>query len=293
MDGLEGSGRAISRQIGHGAGVFDEFLEGGHDRRARKELAEKIDLPAKLLVRNGLDEFFGGGASDGIELCDLRGDRASDAKSLAFRGKLRNQADRVSAAGVDAPSSQKQVARERVTCVALQTGDAAETGDQTQPQLGKRETRHFVGDNNVAAERQLQAASEANAVDRGNRDERRGIDRVKHCMYAFQKLARTGEALFFGERGGRVIELAQVGPGRETMFARTGDDTGRCFRRERAEGSNELLEFREHGRADFVGGLMVESELNDSLSPFPSQRPAGKGFHGDGILSYMASISAA
>src|SRR5258708_990968 len=208
MDGLEGSGRAISRQIGHGAGVFDEFLEGGHDRRARKELAEKIELPAKLLVRNGLDEFFGGGASDGIELCDLRGDRASDAKSLAFRGKLRNQADRVSAAGVDAPSSQKQVARERVTCVALQTGDAAETGDQTQPQLGKRETRHFVGDNHVAAERQLQAASEANAVDSSDSHERSSIDRIQCSVNALEELANAGEALFFGQRGGPVIQLA-------------------------------------------------------------------------------------
>src|SRR5260221_7430453 len=99
MDGLEGSGRAISRQIGHGAGVFDEFLEGGHDRRARKELAEKIDLPAKLLVRNGLDEFFGGGAGDGVELRDLRGGRASNAKSLAFRGELHDHANRVSASG--------------------------------------------------------------------------------------------------------------------------------------------------------------------------------------------------
>src|SRR5689334_22382869 len=75
-------------QVGHGAGVFDEFLEGGHDGRASEEFAEEVDFAAKFLGGNGLDEFLGSGTGYGVVLGDLRGGRAGDSKGLAFSGQL-------------------------------------------------------------------------------------------------------------------------------------------------------------------------------------------------------------
>jgi len=49
-------------QVGHRAGVFDELFKGGHDGGASEEFAEEIDLAAKLIVGNGLDEFLGAAA---------------------------------------------------------------------------------------------------------------------------------------------------------------------------------------------------------------------------------------
>src|SRR5258706_180734 len=77
-------------QIRHGAGAFDKFFQGGHDGGAGEEFAEEVDLAAKLIVRNGLNEFFGGRARHGVVLGDLRGRRAGDAKGFAFTGKLRH-----------------------------------------------------------------------------------------------------------------------------------------------------------------------------------------------------------
>src|SRR5438132_7820748 len=57
--------------------IFDEFLESGHDSGPREELAKKIDFAAQFIVGNRLDEFFRGGACNGVKFCDLSGDRKS------------------------------------------------------------------------------------------------------------------------------------------------------------------------------------------------------------------------
>ncbi len=72
--------------MGHGAGVQDELLQACHYSGAGKEFAEDIDFTAKLLVRNGLDEFFGGGAGGGVEFGDLSGRGAGDFEGLALGG---------------------------------------------------------------------------------------------------------------------------------------------------------------------------------------------------------------
>src|SRR5437879_11616301 len=88
-------------QIGHGAVVFDEFLKGSHDGRASEEFAEEVDLAAKLVVGNGLDEFLGGGTGYGVVLGDLGGGRASYPEGFTFTGKLRYQADGLGTRSVD------------------------------------------------------------------------------------------------------------------------------------------------------------------------------------------------
>src|SRR5260370_11306886 len=82
--------KADLRQIGHGVAGFYEFLQSGHYSVAGEEFAEEVDFAAEFIVGDGLDEFFGGGASDGIELCDLRGGGAGDLERFAFGSELRD-----------------------------------------------------------------------------------------------------------------------------------------------------------------------------------------------------------
>src|SRR5260370_4556726 len=120
------------RQIGHGAGVFDKFFQGGHDGGERKEFAEEVDLAPKLIVWNWLDEFFDGGKRDSVVLGDLRGGRAGDAKGFAFTCKLRNQAHSLCASCVHRSPGEKQIPHERVAEIAFQSRDTAESGYETQ-----------------------------------------------------------------------------------------------------------------------------------------------------------------
>src|SRR5712692_3937454 len=81
------------REIGHGVGGFYEFFKGGHYAGAGEEFAEEFDFAAEFLVGDGLDEFFGGGTGDGVELGDLRGGGAGDLECFALGGELRDEAD--------------------------------------------------------------------------------------------------------------------------------------------------------------------------------------------------------
>src|SRR5712692_10412948 len=88
-----GSLNSSLREIGHGVGGFHEFFKGGHYARAGEEFAEEFDFAAEFLVRDGLDEFFGGGTGDGVEFGDLCGGGAGDFQGFALGGELRDEAD--------------------------------------------------------------------------------------------------------------------------------------------------------------------------------------------------------
>src|SRR5260370_25456252 len=61
----------LLRKIGHGTGVLDKFLQGGHDGGAREEVAKKIDLVAQLIVGGGVDELLVGRTRPVGVFCDL------------------------------------------------------------------------------------------------------------------------------------------------------------------------------------------------------------------------------
>ena len=63
------------------------------------------------------------------------------------------------ARGVEAASGEQQIADERIAQVAFKPRNAAETGNQTQPQFGKAKARELVGDDEVADEREFKAAA--------------------------------------------------------------------------------------------------------------------------------------
>src|SRR6202043_1168855 len=104
--------------------------------------------------------------------------------------------------------------------------------NQPQAQLGEREARHFVGDDDVAAESQLEPTAETHTVNGADGDERCGIDGVEYGVDAFKKLPYGGETFLFGERFGTAIEFAEVGARGEALLTCAGEDAGGGFRRE-------------------------------------------------------------
>ncbi len=136
-------------------------------------------------------------------------------------------------------------------------------------------------------------------MDSSDGDEWRRIDHVENGMNPFQEIANTGEPFFFRKGRGAVIQLAQVRTGGENGFARARNNADGSLGSEHAKCSNKLFQFREHGRANFVGMLMIERQLDHPFAPFPTQRFASKDFHACCLLaasrlplaSYMALIS--
>src|SRR5574341_1935821 len=113
-------------------GAFDEFAQTGFDRRFGKQLAEDFDLLSQFGVGNRLHKTFRGGAHFAVEFFDLRGSDASDVQRVTFSGELADQSDGLSFRGVDAASSEQQVAHDSIAQVALQSWNSAEARDQPQ-----------------------------------------------------------------------------------------------------------------------------------------------------------------
>src|SRR2546427_4273103 len=59
--------------------------------------------------------------------------------------------------------------------------------------LGKRKSRHLVGHDDVAGKRELESSAEAYPVHGGNRDDRRGVNRVHHAVHALRSEEHTSE----------------------------------------------------------------------------------------------------
>jgi hypothetical protein len=290
-----GGSRGGFGKIGKGIAGFvalDEILEGGHDGGTSEELAEKIDFGAEFFVGDGLDEFFCGGASNGIEFADLRGCGASGAEGFSFGGELRDETNGLRAGGIDAAAREKKVANESVAEIALEARNSAETRDEAEAQFGKSKAGHFVGDDKVAGESEFESATEADTVNSSDGDEGSVVEKIQNSMNAFEKIADSREAFFFWESSGTVIELAKVGASGKAMFASTVNEANGNFRRVRLCGGDELLEFGEHRGADFVGGLAVECELDDGIARLPTEGFSRERLH-DVFLSYMALISTA
>ena len=278
-----------------------------------QELAEEIDLPLQLLPRHGLDEGLGGCGGGGIELGDLprRGARHLQRRTLA--GQLAHQAEGVGAGGVEAAAGEQEIPHHGVAHVPLQARDAAETGHQAEPQLGKAEARQPVGHHEIASEGELQAATEADAVHCGEGRVGPGIDGVEHGVDALQKTAHAGHP---GRRRGDLlhagVQLAEIGTGAEARRQAAVDDEGVGVIAQRLQGGDAALQLAERRGSDLVARRPVQFQLDDAVHELPAQRlsvefphaclrlvlgkPASLGVAAAaraGEAPYMASITAA
>jgi len=140
-------------------------------------------------VRDGLDEFFGGGTGDTVELGDLSGGSAGDLQSFTFGGELRDEADRLRASGVDAAAGEEEIANEAVAEIALEARNAAKAGNEAETKFGKSEAGHFIGDDDIADEREFESATETDTVNGGDGDERRIVEPIENRVDVLEKIA--------------------------------------------------------------------------------------------------------
>jgi len=263
----------------HGVVGFDEAAETLHNGGAVEEFAEEVNLFAELLVRDGLDEFFGGDAGFGVELGDLLGHGTRDFERVAFAGEMRDEAGLVPGFGFDCAAREKQIADEAVANVAAETGNAAEAGDETEAKFGKAKARHFVGNDQIAEESEFQAASHAETVNGGESDKRRGVYGVCDFVDAFDEFSQARDAFLWRKIQRVVVKLFQIAADAEAAGAGAGDDAGTGDGGEAVDGGDELLQFTEKQGADFVEGFVVESEFDDPVAPLPAESFASEFLH--------------
>src|SRR5439155_18550190 len=122
-----------------------------------------------------------------------------------FGGQLRDQTNGLRAGGIDTASGEQQIAHKSVGKVAFESRDAAKSGNEPQAQFGESKTRHFVGDDDVAGERQLESSTKADTMYGGDGHERSGVNGVQNPVNAREKFADAVEALFLGQRSRGVI----------------------------------------------------------------------------------------
>ena len=89
-------------------------------------------------------------------------------------------------------------------------------GIRPKSQFGKAETRHLVGDDEIANQGQLEPAAEGYSVDSGDGGQRRSIDRVHDFVDAFQKFPHAARRRLLIHSLRAVVELAQIGAGAES-----------------------------------------------------------------------------
>src|SRR6266404_5501546 len=206
--------------VGHGAGIFDKFLEAGHHRGAGKEFAEDFDFAAKLFARNRLDELLCGDARAGVKFCDLRGGGPGQLKCFPFGRKLRHETHRLRASGIDAAARQQEIADEAIAKIALQPRNASETRDESEAQFGESEAGHLVSDDHIADESEFETPAETNSVDGGDGDKRSFVEPVEDGMDVLEKFTDSGAAILFIQRNSSLIELAKISSRRKTAFLR-------------------------------------------------------------------------
>src|SRR6516165_9284384 len=95
---------------------------------------------------------------------------------------MRHEPRLLRALGFHRSAGKEQVADESVADLAPQARDAAEARDQAKAQLRKTEARHFVGNDEIAAQRQFEPAALAQAMNGGEGNKRRLIDRIQHSV---------------------------------------------------------------------------------------------------------------
>src|SRR3989442_2846402 len=98
-------------------------------------------------------------------------------------------------------------------------------------------------------------------------------------MYRLQKVASISEALLLRKRRITAVQFAKIRARRKNRLARTRNDADGSLRRKRARCSDKLFKLREHCRTNFIGGWVVERQLNHPLSPLPTPRLSRQNLH--------------
>ena len=152
-------------------------------------------------------EFFQLGSSDSGEL-----------QGLSFGGDLADQARILGFRGVEAAAGQQEIANYGVADVAFQARDAAEAGNQAEAKFGESKAGHLVGNDEIAYQGKLEAASKTDAVYGRHGCDWGGVDGVQYMMNTLKKLPGTTAGFRLCQLLHPFVKFAQVGAGRKAGF---------------------------------------------------------------------------
>src|SRR5947207_6057745 len=88
-------------------------------------------------------------------------------------------------------------------------------------------------------------------MDGGDGDKGRSIDGVHYGVDAFEKSSHARGTTFCRDCRSGLIQFAQISPSGEDGLLRADKNADRSLRGQRFERSDKLLQFGEHGSANF------------------------------------------
>src|SRR3954464_1752673 len=115
-------------------------------------------------MRDRLDELFRDCRRVPVELPHLRGGGTGCAQGFSLADHLTHEPDLLSLGGVETSSGQEQVANDTVAEIALQARDSAESGNEAEPEFGKRKAGEFVREYKIAHQSQFETSAERHSV---------------------------------------------------------------------------------------------------------------------------------
>ncbi len=185
------------------------------------------------------------------------------------RHRARDQPQLLRAARVERASGQDQVERAREPDQSRQPRGAAKAGKDAEQGLGQADlgARLLSRDARVARQRQLGAAAQTHAVDRGHGRVREGGEPVEGAVRELDELEHP---VAVGDRADRL----EVGPGDERSALAAGQDHPRGLepldldQRHVEIGERRLIE-----HVDGAGGVVEDQGHRSSLGGLDAERP--------------------
>ena len=227
----------------------------------------------------------------------MAGRGARHSQRLAFGGNLADQTNLLRLHHIEAAPGEQQIAHYRIAQIPLQPWNPAESRNQPKPQFGKTESRHAVGNHNVANQRQFEPSAKGHPVHRRDRRQRRRIEHVHHRVDTLQELPYSAQGRIFFHLLPAPKQLAQIRARRKPGLQRRMNNQRVRIIRQQGQGRRKFLQLLQRKRPDLVTRVAMKRQLNRSIHDLPRKRlsfevlhtvVAAAGFFAD---SYIASIS--
>src|SRR5205814_4925941 len=116
------------------------------------------------IIRDRLGKSLGGGCGCAIKFSELGGRAACNTQRFPFSDDLAYQSNLLGLRRVKTSSRKNQVANNGVAQITLESRNAAEAWNETEPQFRKAEAGSLVSHDQIANQGQFKASSENDAM---------------------------------------------------------------------------------------------------------------------------------
>src|SRR5271156_3644182 len=206
-----------------GRALFDEGARALDAIGAAEDHAERLllETQARVLFHRecGSQGGFCLADRDGGFACDLLGQLARRFGKLARRDDLVGESQFQRRLRVEHVTGHDQLARLVVPDSMRQALSAAESGDEPKVYLGLPEARFVAGDDQIAGERQFEAAAECEAVDGRDDGNRQVLETFHHAMAEAREIEAVDRRHFRHRRDIRARDEGLVAGSRDYKHA--------------------------------------------------------------------------